>query len=183
MRKMIVLAAVAVAAACAERAPESAGDGENAGVAQTYAPELEVDLTQMTRSETGLLTQDITVGTGPEAQSGSNVSVHYAGWLPNGVEFDTSRGADPIEFPLGTRTVIAGWDEGLLGMRAGGRRRLVIPPHLGYGANGSGQIPPYATLVFDVELVAVDGVSATDAAPPDTAAGDSVASDTTSHDH
>jgi FKBP-type peptidyl-prolyl cis-trans isomerase len=83
------------------------------------------------------------------------VSVHYTGRLVDGWTFETSVGGQPITFVLGTGRVIAGWDEGLAGMRVGGRRKLVIPSHLGYGKRGSGPIPPYATLVFDVVLVGV----------------------------
>jgi FKBP-type peptidyl-prolyl cis-trans isomerase FkpA len=127
------------------------------GVASTYAPELNVDLGRMTRSETGLYTQDLQEGAGDPVQSGRTVAVHYTGWLPDGTKFDSSRdrGA-PIEFVLGTNKVIVGWDQGLAGMRKGGRRLLVIPPDLAYGEEGRrGVIPPRATLVFDVELVEI----------------------------
>lgn len=114
----------------------------------------------MMRSQTpsGLLIEDLTVGYGDEAVSGMAVTVHYTGWLKDGTQFDSSvsRG-DPFRFSLGRGEVIAGWDEGVQGMRVGGRRRLQIPPALGYGAWGAGDvIPPNATLVFEVELLAVD---------------------------
>jgi FKBP-type peptidyl-prolyl cis-trans isomerase FkpA len=114
----------------------------------------------MMRSETpsGLLIEDLEVGHGEEAVSGMAVTVHYTGWLKDGTQFDSSvaRG-DPFRFALGRGEVIAGWDEGVQGMRVGGRRRLQIPPALGYGAWGAGAvIPPNATLVFEVELLAVD---------------------------
>lgn len=123
----------------------------------TFAPELNVDLTQMTKTATGLYYQDLTVGDGEEAVSGATLTVHYTGWLPDGTEFDSSRraGREPFEFVLGAHQVIPGWDEGLLGMRVGGERKLVIPPHLGYGQAGSGTIPGNTSLVFDVELLAV----------------------------
>ena len=106
---------------------------------------------------------DVVEGTGAEARSG-RVSVHYTGWLhdPNaadghGRKFDSSRDrGSPFEFVLGAGQVIQGWDQGVAGMKVGGQRTLVIPPELGYGARGAGGvIPPNATLVFDVELVAV----------------------------
>jgi FKBP-type peptidyl-prolyl cis-trans isomerase FkpA len=108
---------------------------------------------------------DHKIGTGAEAVAGKNVAVHYTGWLfdaaapdNKGKKFDSSRDrGDPFRFPLGGGRVIAGWDQGVAGMKVGGQRTLVIPPELGYGARGAGGvIPPNATLVFDVELLAVD---------------------------
>ena len=126
-------------------------------VASTYAPALNVDLRRMTRSETGLYTQDLRPGDGEPVQPGQTVAVHYTGWLPDGTEFDSSRDrGEPFPVTLGVGQVIAGWDQGLLGMRRGGRRLFVIPPGLAYGSGGAGGvIPPGATLVFDVELVEV----------------------------
>ncbi|SFK20248.1 FKBP-type peptidyl-prolyl cis-trans isomerase FkpA [Falsiroseomonas stagni DSM 19981] len=107
---------------------------------------------------------DITEGTGTMAVSGKQVTVHYTGWLfdpkapeNKGRKFDSSRDrGDPFGFPLGAGHVIQGWDRGVAGMRVGGHRRLTIPPEFGYGARGAGGvIPPNATLVFDVELLAV----------------------------
>ncbi len=105
---------------------------------------------------------DIRVGTGTEATAGRRVTVNYTGWLYSagaaenkGQQFDTSVGRTPFEFTLGSGQVIRGWDQGVLGMRVGGQRRLVIPPSLGYGSNGSGPIPPNATLIFDIELLSV----------------------------
>ncbi|MSQ60939.1 MAG: FKBP-type peptidyl-prolyl cis-trans isomerase [Betaproteobacteria bacterium] len=99
----------------------------------------------------------ITEGAGDAAISGQSVTVHYTGWLTDGTKFDSSKDRDdPFEFDLGARRVIAGWDEGVQGMRVGGVRKLTIPPALGYGARGaSGVIPPNATLVFEVELLGV----------------------------
>jgi FKBP-type peptidyl-prolyl cis-trans isomerase FkpA len=105
----------------------------------------------------GLKLEDLTVGDGPAAEPGRHVSVHYTGWLADGTKFDSSRDRDePFEFPLGRGRVIAGWDEGVQDMRVGGVRRLTIPSALGYGERGAGGvIPPGATLVFEVELLAV----------------------------
>lgn len=134
------------------------GSGDPASLSNDiFAPELNVDLSAMTQTPSGLYYQDLKVGTGTEAQNGTDVTVHYTGWLKNGTKFDSSvdRGT-PYVFPLGAGQVIAGWDEGVSGMRVGGKRKLVIPPDLAYGDNGSGNvIPPGATLVFDVELLAV----------------------------
>jgi FKBP-type peptidyl-prolyl cis-trans isomerase FkpA len=105
----------------------------------------------------GLVIEDLSVGAGEPAAAGRRVTVHYTGWLVDGTKFDSSRDrGDPFVFPLGGRHVIAGWDEGVQGMRVGGVRKLTIPPALGYGARGAGGIiPPNATLVFEVELLGV----------------------------
>ena len=112
-------------------------------------------------TSTGLQYIDTEVGTGAEAKAGQNVLVHYTGWLYNngeqGAKFDSSRDRnDPFEFSLGAGMVIKGWDEGVQGMKIGGKRTLIIPAALGYGARGAGGvIPPNATLKFDVELLKV----------------------------
>jgi FKBP-type peptidyl-prolyl cis-trans isomerase FkpA len=100
---------------------------------------------------------DLAVGQGAEATTGKNVSVHYVGTLTNGTKFDSSRDRnEPFEFALGKGQVIKGWDEGVVGMKVGGKRKLVIPPEMGYGARGFPPvIPPGATLVFEIELIAV----------------------------
>jgi FKBP-type peptidyl-prolyl cis-trans isomerase FkpA len=110
-----------------------------------------------TTTATGLVIEDVTIGAGEAAAAGRNVTVHYTGWLTDGTKFDSSKDrGDPFVFPLGARHVIAGWDEGVQGMRVGGVRKLTIPPALGYGARGAGGvIPPNATLVFEVELLGV----------------------------
>jgi FKBP-type peptidyl-prolyl cis-trans isomerase len=99
---------------------------------------------------------DITAGTGATAMSGKKVKVHYTGWLTSGKKFDSSVGKPPFVFKLGAGQVIKGWDEGVEGMKVGGKRQLRIPQELAYGAKGfPGVIPPYATLVFDIELIDV----------------------------
>jgi FKBP-type peptidyl-prolyl cis-trans isomerase FkpA len=104
---------------------------------------------------------DTQVGTGAEARAGQTVTVHYTGWLYNngqqGAKFDSSRDRnDPFQFTLGAGMVIAGWDQGVVGMKVGGQRTLIIPPDMAYGARGAGGvIPPNATLKFDVELLGV----------------------------
>ncbi len=103
---------------------------------------------------TNLKIEDLVVGTGPAAKKGDRVTVDYTGWLTDGTKFDSSLDRNqPFTFTLGSGQVIAGWDQGVAGMMAGGKRRLTIPPELGYGAKGAGKtIPPNATLVFEVEM-------------------------------
>ena len=115
-----------------------------------------------TKTASGLEFQDLVIGTGAEASAGHQVNVHYTGWLQNpdgtaGKKFDSSldRG-QPFAFPLGAGRVIRGWDEGVAGMKVGGKRKLIIPAALGYGSRGAGGvIPPNATLIFEVELLGV----------------------------
>jgi len=143
---LIVIVYALFIVACNADAPPAAGAGETTEVAGS------------------LHITDRQVGDGAEAGSGRRVSVHYVGWLYDpdvadhqGRQFDSSRDRnEPFEFVLGAGQVIAGWDQGVEGMRVGGRRTLIIPPELGYGAQGAGGvIPPNATLVFDVELLDV----------------------------
>jgi hypothetical protein len=132
----------------------SGGDRSSAG---GVSADLGVDTAAMTSTPTGLKMQDVTVGQGAEATPGKIAVVHYTGWLTDGKKFDSSRDrGTPFDFPIGAGQVIAGWDQGVAGMKVGGRRKLVIPPELGYGAGGAPPvIPPGATLVFDVELLEV----------------------------
>ena len=115
----------------------------------------------MITTASGLQYQDTIVGSGEEARAGHDVTVHYTGWLhedgEKGEKFDSSKDRNqPFEFGLGEGMVIRGWDEGVQGMKVGGQRLLLIPPQLGYGARGAGGvIPPNATLIFEVELLAV----------------------------
>ena len=100
--------------------------------------------------------EDIIVGTGAEAKAGDTITVNYKGTLTDGKQFDSSYGKTPFKFKLGAGEVIQGWDQGFAGMKVGGKRKLTIPPDLGYGARGAGAaIPPNSTLVFDVELLDV----------------------------
>lgn len=111
----------------------------------------------MTTASNPILIEDLLVGEGQSATGpGQFVTVHYTGWLENGSEFDSSRRGEPFSFPLGVGYVIAGWDQGLVGMRVGGKRRLTIPSELGYGERGAGaMIPPNAILVFEIELLEI----------------------------
>jgi FKBP-type peptidyl-prolyl cis-trans isomerase FkpA len=113
--------------------------------------------TDTVKTSTGLQYKDVEVGSGPEAQTGDTATVHYTGWLTDGTEFDSSVGSQPFPVEnLGQASVIQGWNEGLVGMKAGGRRILVIPPDLGYGEEGSPPtIPANATLVFEVVLLEI----------------------------
>lgn len=122
----------------------------------TFAPSLGVDLSTLTRTGTGLYYRDLAVGQGTEAQPGHRVAVRYQGSLADGTQFDATGPNDPpFTFLLGARQVISGWDQGVAGARVGGRRLLVIPPNLGYGARANGPIPANSILVFTVEIVDV----------------------------
>ena len=112
---------------------------------------------EIIQTATGLGYVEITEGTGARPKPGDSVSVHYTGWLESGQKFDSSHDrGEPLEFEIGRGQVIKGWDEGVGTMRVGGKRKLIIPAHLGYGARGAGGvIPPNATLLFDVELLEV----------------------------
>jgi peptidylprolyl isomerase len=125
-------------------------------VAERYHVSLDVQLDSMTRRSNGLYYQDVAVGEGARVDSGDVVTVHYTGWLPNGNVFDSSRDGEPFEVAIGYGRVIDGWDQGVVGMREGGQRRLVIPPALGYGDQARGPIPSNSTLVFDVEVVELE---------------------------
>ena len=152
-KSWIASLALVLAAACGGDSPTTVDPGP--------PPALPAG-TQIVTTNSGLQYADVAVGAGAVAQSGNRVRVHYTGWLTSGQSFDTSRGGPPLEFILGTTGVLAGFQEGIVGMRIGGKRRLIIPPALGYGANpvvdsATGQvvIPANSTLIFDVELMTV----------------------------
>jgi FKBP-type peptidyl-prolyl cis-trans isomerase FkpA len=153
MHRVALASAVLLLVACRPDAPA----GGAAASAGGFAVELGVDTTALTRMPSGLRYQDVAVGSGEEVTTGRTAVVHYTGWLPDGKKFDSSRDrGEPFSFPLGAGQVIAGWDQGVAGMKVGGRRKLVIPPELGYGEAGAPpDIPPNSTLVFDVELLGV----------------------------
>jgi FKBP-type peptidyl-prolyl cis-trans isomerase FkpA len=124
-----------------------AGDVERT----TFSPSLEVDLSKMTKRASGLYVQDVRMGTGGVAARERTTTVRYVGWLANGKEFDRGE----ITVTLGSNKVIRAWEEGVLGMRVGGIRRLVAPPNLAYGPRGAGEIPGNAVLVFQMEVMSV----------------------------
>jgi FKBP-type peptidyl-prolyl cis-trans isomerase len=127
-----------------------------AGAGQTTKPGGAMD-EKIVTTPSGLKYVDLVMGTGEEATQGQTVIVHYTGWLTDGKKFDSSvdRG-EPFSFPLGAERVIKGWDEGVAGMKVGGKRKLMIPPQLGYGTRGAGGvIPPNAELVFEVQLLEI----------------------------
>jgi FKBP-type peptidyl-prolyl cis-trans isomerase FkpA len=152
LTKLLMVLTLTLLLGCSEKADRSGPPATGA-----FSAALGIDTAAMTKTPSGLRYQDVAQGNGPEATAGKTVSVHYTGWLPNGEKFDSSRDRNqPFGFTLGAGQVIAGWDEGVAGMKAGGRRKLVIPPDLGYGTSGAPpDIPPGATLVFDVELLDV----------------------------
>lgn len=154
---LILVAILFLVAACGrvETTNAPAGEGAASGGAAPAAPTKLQD-SQLTTTPSGLKYADLVVGSGAEATSGSTASVHYTGWLENGTKFDSSldRG-QPFDVKIGAGEVIKGWDEGLQGMKVGGKRQLIIPPALGYGSADQGTIPPNSTLIFEVELVDV----------------------------
>jgi FKBP-type peptidyl-prolyl cis-trans isomerase FkpA len=145
---LAALALLLLATAC--------GDGHTGDPATTeFAPELGVDLSAMQKRESGLYVLDRTVGTGVEATVARIPAVRYTLWLSDGTKLDSNEGRQVFEFLLGSGQVIAGWEEGIVGMRVGGQRRLVVPSDLGYGDKGGGSVPGKAVLVFDVSLLGV----------------------------
>lgn len=148
---------LALLAACGQDAVAPPTDPRDV----TFAAKLDIDLDRMTRSASGLYSEDVEIGTGTEARVGTTAGVLYAGWLPSGILFDSrTTPSNPFTFTIGIGEVIAGWDEGVNGMRVGGVRKLVIPPQLGYGNRPNGSIPANAVLVFEIELLTVNGSGA-----------------------
>jgi len=151
-RLLLLFASAACARKDASAPPAQAPAVESA----SFAPALGVDLSASTRLPSGMYYRDLLVGTGPVVAAGQLVSVHYDGTLVDGTRFDRNAPGDqPFSFRVGNREVIDGWDAGVVGMRVGGTRQLIIPPALGYGPSGYGPIPGNAILVFTVEVVSV----------------------------
>src|SRR5262245_41423769 len=124
----------------------------------TLAAQEKKEKGKVIKTDSGLQYEDLKEGTGTAAKKGDRVSVHYTGWLKDGKKFDSSLDRkEPFEFELGAGMVIKGWDEGVAGMKPGGKRKLIIPPDLGYGRRGAGGglIPPDAELTFEVELLKI----------------------------
>ena len=151
MRRILFALALAVL----PMAAWACGDSPTSIEDTQFASSLGVDLDSMTRTASGMYYTDKTVGTGAVAQSGKTVGVYYKGSLPNGRVFDSLSSGTPLPFKLGTGAVIPGFDEGITGMKVGGKRLMVIPPALGYGNQAVGSIPANSILVFEVTLVSV----------------------------
>jgi FKBP-type peptidyl-prolyl cis-trans isomerase FkpA len=143
--------------ACLEGSDVTTNVPANIPIEQTtFASSLNVDLATSTKTSSGLYYKDLTVGTGATATASSLVSVYYAGYLSSGQPFDSRTSpSQPFSFTNGANSVIEGWEEGIVGMKVGGTRQLIIPPSLAYGPQGRGAIPPNAVLVFTVQLVSV----------------------------
>lgn len=155
MRKIIpwLLLLAIIALGCGKKAEQQTETTEG-----TSAPAEEpvMEASQVVLTASGLQYEDLVVGTGKTAEVGQTASVHYTGWLENGTKFDSSLDRNaPFEFQLGAGRVIKGWDEGVAGMKEGGKRKLIIPPQLGYGERDMGTIPPNSVLIFEVELLKV----------------------------
>ena len=127
------------------------GDGITAIEDTEFAASLGINLAAMTRTSSGLYYEDIETGEGDPATAGQDVQVAYTGWLANGTQFDSGT----LSFNLGARDVVAGFDEGVQGMRVGGVRRIIIPPALGYGSQARGAIPPNSILVFRIQVLSI----------------------------
>uniref|UniRef100_A0A832HYY0 Peptidyl-prolyl cis-trans isomerase n=1 Tax=Eiseniibacteriota bacterium TaxID=2212470 RepID=A0A832HYY0_UNCEI len=163
MRRLSVIALL-VLAGCAGTQPSGSGQAGAPSSPASAGASARADATAPPSSGAavartlpgGLRVEDLKVGDGAIAEKGQTAIVHYTGWLTDGTKFDSSLDRDqPFSFRLGGGQVIRGWDEGVVGMRVGGKRKLTIPPDLGYGARAVGPIPPNSTLVFEVDLLGV----------------------------
>ena len=143
------------AGACASGGGVAAGP-EPAPDTLVYATELGVDFSRMEETASGLWIEEIAEGVGRQAMQGRQTLIHFVGYLPDGTVVDSSLGGDPLSFELGAGSVIRGWNQGIVGMKVGGRRRLVIRPGLAYGSRGrEPNVPPQSVLVFEIQLVDV----------------------------
>jgi FKBP-type peptidyl-prolyl cis-trans isomerase len=132
----------------------TSGGSPSAQVNPSQAPQVQTNTTQNASPSGELKIEDETVGSGAEAKTGDTVSVNYVGTLQDGTKFDSSYDRNqPFDFTLGSGQVIKGWDQGVVGMKVGGKRKLTIPPDLGYGAQAQGPIPANSTLIFEIELL------------------------------
>jgi FKBP-type peptidyl-prolyl cis-trans isomerase len=164
MRRLLFAMTLLVTAGCGRR-PAPGADGGATGATgssvpeisrATFAPSLSVDLPAMRQTPRGVYVRDLTAGTGAEAVSGGQVAIHYVGKLADGKQFDANGPNDsPFVFRINAGEVVPGFDEGVLGMKVGGQRQVIIPPALGYGARDNGPIPANSILVFTIELVRV----------------------------
>ena len=147
---IVALVTITAMMSCAVSKDTSSGVSQNVSTSESIP-----------QADSGLRIEDLVIGTGSEAKAGDRISVHYTGWLADGTKFDSSRDRNqPFEFVLGQGSVIQGWDKGVVGMKVGGKRRLVIPPEMAYGERGAGGvIPPNAVLTFEVELLAVQAAT------------------------
>lgn len=165
-RQAAAVATAAALTACSQNPPPASASTAGSAAARPAAaqedlseigrtvfdPSLGIHLDSMNRRASGLYVQDLVTGTGAVAARGRSVVVHYTGWLPNGKQFETSE----ITVTLGSNKTIRAWEEGLLGMRVGGKRRLVVPPNLGYGNRAAGDvIPANSVLIFEMEALSV----------------------------
>jgi FKBP-type peptidyl-prolyl cis-trans isomerase len=161
MRHTILAVAVLALAAGCKKADEGTPHvppprDPNAVAAAPAAAAAGPDTTTMTRLPSGIFYKDLTTGTGPSARAGQRVGVHYVGTLTNGTQFDANRpGQPPMEFVLAAGQMIAGFDQGVTGMKVGGKRLVYVPPALGYGAAGNGPVPPNAVMLFTIDLVTI----------------------------
>jgi FKBP-type peptidyl-prolyl cis-trans isomerase FkpA len=154
---MRALLCLMVLAACSGARDRPAAEAAPADLAHTtFAPSLGVDVASLTKTPRGAYVRDLAPGSGEPVAAGQQVAIHYQGSLPNGQQFDANGSNDPpFVFRIGAGEVVPGFDEGVTGMRVGGKRLVVIPPELGYGSQPNGPIPANSILVFTIELVSV----------------------------